>query len=413
MAKKINYLKQKIRIPDDWIMKKLDDVIRLHGGYVFSSKDYSDEGIPIIRISNISVGGSFIYKHAQSKKCPYDLFSKLKPFRLKKGDLIIALTDVSTRKPIIGRTAIIDVDKDFLMNQRVGRIDIKDNINKRFLHYYFNSPLFRWYVRKQSKKSAQANLTLDDLKKADIIYPSSIEEQKRVSDLIHSLEKKIKLLKKKLRLYRKFFDKVLFQSFEKVNKRSNIKIVRLADLCHIKRGTSPRPIKDPKWFGNKAGWIRIKDVTNAGKYLRKTKDYLSEAGMEKSVCVNRGEIILSISSTMGKPVIVDMLACIHDGLVVFKDLSEELDSEYLYYYLKKSEYDLLSKQQNNTQGNLNVPIISSFRLPLPSIEEQRGITSPLSLLDERISLIREKLASLDSLKRNISHRLMIGEIRLV
>ncbi len=319
MPKNISYLNKKIKLPDGWVKKSLGDIIKFHGGYVFSSKDYSSEGIPIIRISNITINGDFAYNFNDSKFCPYSMYKELKPFHLNKGDLIIALTDVSSSKSIIGRSAIIDNDKEFVMNQRVGKIDIIENqISKKFLHYYFNSTIFRYYVRKKSGKSAQANLSVNDLKKAEIVFPTSLREQNSISDFIMIMDNKVKLLEKKLKLYKKVFDKILFDSYNKNSNGHHFELIPLKNLCNIKRGTSPRPINDPKWFGNKAGWVRIKDITTAGKYLTKTEDYLSERGMQKSVGVNTGDIILSISSTLGKPVIAKMKACIHDGLVVFK-----------------------------------------------------------------------------------------------
>lgn len=40
-------------------------------------------------------------------------------------------------------------------------------------------------------------------------------------------------------------------------------IVKLKDICLVKRGASPRPIKDPKWWGDESGWVRISDVTSS------------------------------------------------------------------------------------------------------------------------------------------------------
>ncbi len=96
------------------------------------------------------------------------------------------------------------------------------------------------------------------------------------------------------------------------------KRVRLGEVSKVKRGASPRPIDNPIYFteeGKGRGWIRIEDVATSGKYLERTRQYLSEHGEKKSVKVERGAVIMSICATIGKPSIVKFEACIHDETV--------------------------------------------------------------------------------------------------
>ena len=62
---------------------------------------------------------------------------------------------------------------------------------------------------------------------------------------------------------------------------------KLGEISTVRRGASPRPINDPKWFGGTVGWVRISDVSSSNKYLRKTKDYLSDEGVKHSVKIKR------------------------------------------------------------------------------------------------------------------------------
>ena len=58
----------------------------------------------------------------------------------------------------------------------------------------------------------------------------------------------------------------------------------LGEISDIKRGASPRPISDKKWFSteSKVGWVRISDVTRSSKYLTSTEQYLTREGISKS-----------------------------------------------------------------------------------------------------------------------------------
>jgi len=115
----------------------------------------------------------------------------------------------------------------------------------------------------------------------------------------------------------------------------------IAEFAKVRRGASPRPIDDPKWFGGDVGWVRIIDVTRSRKYLRSTEQYLSPLGEAKSVRVDKGDLIMSICATIGRPVIVDMPACIHDGFVQFYDI-QGADTEYLYYALQHAEEEFVN-----------------------------------------------------------------------
>ena len=117
-------------------------------------------------------------------------------------------------------------------------------------------------------------------------------------------------------------------------------VKKLGDLSQIKRGASPRPISDKKWFSDNSnvGWIRISDVTSSKKYLNKTEQYLSLEGIKKSRPVNKGDLIMSICASIGVPIILNMDACIHDGFVVYSNLDEKiLNKEYLYYFIEKMQ----------------------------------------------------------------------------
>ena len=120
-------------------------------------------------------------------------------------------------------------------------------------------------------------------------------------------------------------------------------ISKLSELAQIKRGASPRPINNPKWFSEKknVGWIRISDVTKTKKYLNSTEQYLSDEGVAKSRLVKPNDLIMSICATVGKPIILNIDACIHDGFILFDDLNNsKIITDYLYYLLQKKKKNL-------------------------------------------------------------------------
>ncbi|MDM0630225.1 restriction endonuclease subunit S [Clostridium perfringens] len=190
---------------------------------------------------------------------------------------------------------------------------------------------------------------------------------------------------------------------------SEWKILRLDELANIKRGASPRPISDSKWFTNEknVGWIRISDVTNTKKFLNATEQYLSEEGIAKSRIVNKGDLIMSICATVGKPIILNMLACIHDGFVLFDNLNNNLiNTQYLFYLLQKKEEEFKNMGQIGTQANLNTNIVGRTVISLPRLNEQEKIVKILSTVDKQIENTEKLIQKNQELKKGLMQQLL-------
>lgn len=184
-----------------------------------------------------------------------------------------------------------------------------------------------------------------------------------------------------------------------------MKVTKIRDIAKVRRGASPRPIDDPKYFGGEVGWVRIADVTASNKYLRRTTDYVSPLGEAHSVRVDKGDLIISIAGTVGRPIIVDMAACIHDGFVQIFDL-KETETEYLYYFLKHVEKGLYRFGQSGTQTNLNSDIVGNIELNwFPKLEQAR-IAEILSTADGAIARTEALIAKYQRIKTGLMQDLL-------
>jgi type I restriction enzyme S subunit len=190
---------------------------------------------------------------------------------------------------------------------------------------------------------------------------------------------------------------------------------KIKRLCRVRRGASPRPIDDPLYFDDDGeyAWVRISDVTSAGKYLHETEQRLSILGSSKSVRLEPGELFLSIAGSVGKPVITTIRCCIHDGFVYFVGLGE--NREFLYYVLASGEpYGGLGKL--GTQLNLNTDTVGEIRIPVPPREEQDAIVAYLN--DESIktsklvATVRRQIDLLIEHRRALITAAVTGELDL-
>jgi type I restriction enzyme, S subunit len=180
---------------------------------------------------------------------------------------------------------------------------------------------------------------------------------------------------------------------------------KVGSFSKVRRGASPRPIDDPKYFGGDVGWVRIADVTASKKFLRKTTQYVSELGEKNSVRVDKGDLIMSICGTIGRPVIIDIAACIHDGFVQLYDIKDS-DTEFLYYSLQFSEEALKAQGQSGTQTNLNTSIVNELEIFHPSLEEQTSIATVLSCIDRAIEQTEALIAKQERIKTGLMQDLL-------
>jgi len=183
---------------------------------------------------------------------------------------------------------------------------------------------------------------------------------------------------------------------------ANWKYVKIGDVCTVERGGSPRPIDkfitdDP----NGINWIKIGD-TDDSMYITKTAQKIIPEGMKKSRYVQPGDFLLSNSMSFGRPYILKIDGCIHDGWLVLRDNNGIFDKRFLYYYL--SSPSTYQKFKNMAVGgvvnNLNSDMVRGVTVLIPTMEEQLNIVSALDKVTELITLRKEQLAKLDELVKS-------------
>ena len=166
--------------------------------------------------------------------------------------------------------------------------------------------------------------------------------------------------------------------------------VSLSDVCNVARGGSPRPIKeyltDDK---NGINWIKIGDADKDGKYINSTKEKISPSGISKSRMVHKGDFLLTNSMSFGRPYILNIDGCIHDGWLVISPIPKTYDPEFLYYLLSSGfAYSQFTEAASGgVVSNLNSDKVGNSLFPLPPQSEQKRIVSELEKLFKAIRLI--------------------------
>ena len=179
---------------------------------------------------------------------------------------------------------------------------------------------------------------------------------------------------------------------------------KLGEVCTIERGGSPRPISDYITDApDGLNWIKIGDATEGSKYIISTKEKIRHEGLKKTRFVHKGDFILSNSMSFGKPYILDIDGCIHDGWLVIHDDNNTFDKSYLYYLLGSpnmyKEFQRLAV--GGVVNNLNSEIVRNVVVAIPPLETQSRIVSELDLLQSIIDKQQAQLKELDKLAQAV------------
>lgn len=158
---------------------------------------------------------------------------------------------------------------------------------------------------------------------------------------------------------------------------------------NISRGASPRPIQrfltDDR---NGVNWIKIGDVSKDAKYITSTKEKITKEGAQQSRMLHKGDFILSNSMSFGRPYILAIDGCIHDGWISMSGFEDTFIPDFLYHMLKSKPLQMywLQKSSSGTVSNLNADIVRATPIPVPPISEQQRI---VSILDNFESLVND------------------------
>ena len=174
---------------------------------------------------------------------------------------------------------------------------------------------------------------------------------------------------------------------------------KIGEVCTVERGGSPRPIDQFITDDEKGiNWIKIGDTTDS-MYITKTEQKIIPEGMKKSRYVKPGDFLLSNSMSFGRPYILQIDGCIHDGWLVLRDDKEMFDKRFLYYYLSsRTTYEKFkSMAVGGVVNNLNSEMVRNVDVPIP---EKNAQTQVADLLDKMKGIIdnrKKELLLLDTL----------------
>jgi len=164
-------------IPEGWDRVTIADVCDFQNGYAFKSKEMTTESKnanKIFKMGNIRKGGGLNRKGSKDYYCK-EKCEGLDRYLVKKGDLLMCMTDMKNNVALLGHTALMDAEDEFILNQRVGLIRSKNRevVNFPFLNILTNSKNFIEDLRSRANSGVQVNLSTKEINNTQFLLPTT------------------------------------------------------------------------------------------------------------------------------------------------------------------------------------------------------------------------------------------------
>ena len=355
---------------------------------------------------------------------------KAEAYLLKDGDILFARTGATVGKSYL----VNNLQEKAIYASYLIRVKTNHYVLPEFVKYFFESGFYWEQVLGNSVGIGQPNVNGTILSNLELPIPPIMEQKRIVKELGKwlsiidkieeskgQLQKNISWAKSKvldLAIHGKLVpqdptDEPATELLKRINPNAEITsdnghyqknkqfeipstwvLCKLGAVNEIARGGSPRPIKD--YLTNDANginWIKIGDTTKDGKYINTVKEKIRPEGVKKSRLVHKGDFLLTNSMSYGRPYILNVDGCIHDGWLVISPIGKAYTSDFLYYLLSSSfAYEQFTNvASGGVVTNLNSDKVAGTIFPLPPYTEQERIVAKIEELFAQLDAIEASL----------------------
>ena len=376
-----------------WEYKKLGDVCTIERGgsprpisaYITNAPD----GINWIKIGDAVEGSKYI--SATKEKIRVEGMKKSR--FVHKGDFILS-NSMSFGKPYI-----LGVDGCIHDGWLVIHDDY-NTFNKDYLYYYLSSPSMYRKFESLAVGGVVNNLNSQLVRNVTVAIPP-IQEQEAICSLLDKLSLVIEKKKQQVKELDNLAQAIFYDMFgDPVTNEKGWSVKKMGEVCQIDRGGSPRPIDqyitdDPKGIN----WIKIGDATDGGMVIKTVKEKIRPEGVKKSRFVHKGEFLLSNSMSFGKPYILGVDGCIHDGWLVISDEKEVFDKVFLYHFLGSPQtYECFKKMAvGGVVNNLNKEMVKKLNVMIPPQSHQQSFAQKIESIERQKELINQSIREAQTL----------------
>ncbi|WP_298536807.1 restriction endonuclease subunit S [uncultured Algibacter sp.] len=391
-------------IPNGWEETTLGEVINIIGGGTPKTKipEYWDGEIPWLSVVDFNNDNRWV---STTEKSITELgLNKSSTKLLNVGDIIISA------RGTVG--AMAQLKKEMAFNQSCyGIREVKDVSDKDFLFY-----LIKHSLKKINRNTYGAVFDTITTKTFDVININlpPLPEQKAIANILTAFDDKIENLQVQNKTLEQTAQTIFKEWFDKYQVGDELpegwRIGAIGDLVEIRRGGSPRPIKD---YISDSGyhWLKISDATaTVSPYIFEIKEFIRKEGLKKTTLKKKGDLVLSNSATPGLPKILEIDTCVHDGWMHFPE--SKVSNEFLYLLFLEIRPRLVQQGSGSVFVNLKTDILREYPLVIPKKSVFENFDEIIKPIFHKIKNNAQQIQTLKKTRDTLLPKLMSGQLRV-
>lgn len=365
-----------------WEYKKLGDICVLLNGYAFKSEKYVDEGIRVMRITNVQKGAIV---DDDPKFYPMSSQTEIQRYLLKENDLLVSLTGNVGRVGLLQRELL-----PAALNQRVACLRQKNNsLDLKYLFHLLNSDLFEKDCIANSQGIAQKNMSTKWLSDYELPIPPIADQQRIVAEL-DCLNEMIAVKQEQLKEFDKLAQSIFYDMFGNGYEKK-----LLGDFCEVGTGSTPSRKNEGLFYGGQIPWVKTTEVQNSDIY--KTEETITDTAIEQTNCklYPIGTILMAMygqGKTRGQVARLMIKAATNQACAAIIPDDKVCDRDYLYEYLLLSYEKIRDMARGGNQANLNLQLVRSIPVPLPPLSLQQQFADKISAIEAQKELVKQSIA---------------------
>jgi len=364
------------------MVKLLEDVCDVYSGYALKSFNESEDGLPVIKIGNITSDG-----YMNLLKCDYSTEKVSEKYYSQLGDIYVALSGATT-----GKIGIMTTGERHIINQRVGIVRKTDkNIPDSFIKYFLLGKTER--ILHEAAGAAQPNISPKQISKYQ--FPElSVEEMTNISIILDEITKLINSQKQELSL----LDELIKARFVELFENAPTKTVE--EVCDsFKIGPFGSALHKNEI--SKEGYAFVLGTDNAvkNKFAYDEIRYIDEAKYHEleKYKVNPEEIIMSMMGTVGRVSIIPEdigNAIISSHLCILRVNKKCMIPEFFHCAFCEDDniqFQIDGIHNGSIMKGFNLKIVKAFEIKCPEIDKQKEFLQFKKQLDKSKYVCQKKI----------------------
>ncbi len=375
--------------------KKLGDIATdIFRGAGITRDQVTEEGIPCVRYGEIYTTYGIYFDTCVSHTDESTVQSK-KYF--EHGDILFAITGESV-EDIAKSTAYVGYEKCLAGGDIVV---LKHKQNPKYLSYVLSTTSAQAQKSKGKVKSKVVHSSVPAIK--DIVIPvPPLEVQAEIVKILdeystsvtalqQELEKELTARKKQYEYYR---DLLLdFDVHEGGTNECEWRTIK--EIFDIRNGYTPSKSNVEYWENGIIPWFRMDDIRENGRILSNSIQHIARKGVKKSGIFPANSLIMSTTATIGEHALIKTNFVCNQQITCFslkQEYSSKINIKFVFYLF----FNFGEWCRNNVNNGGGLPIIntaklSTYKIPIPTIEKQKRIVSILDRFDKLCNDISEGL----------------------